>query len=313
MNKITLFRRSLTLLAVLVLLSFSSIACGPYMDFDDSHYSVLEEKTFNTSPGKDFNLEAFSGDVVISTSTEPQVYVKVLGNERASKKVHIKFKNSDEGVSVVTKRTDGWNFFNFGSGIRLKFEIVLPKNYNVKVSTAGGDVLLSGLEGKIGLHSSGGDIKLRNTDGNTYVSTSGGDVSAISSSGSLELKTSGGDINIDKFNGNVDASTSGGDITLNGSNGKVSAHTSGGEVSLTYYGENYGIDLASSGGDVQVKLPANFSADARMYASGGNIKCNFPTTNVINISSSKYEAELNNGGNPLVLRSSGGDIVVSNK
>ena len=313
MKKIIKFCKPLTVLAALALISFSSLACGPYMDFDNSHYSIIEEKTFNTSPGKNFNLEASSGDVIISTSNEPQVIIKVLGDERAKKKTTIKYENSDEGVSVIAKRRDGWNFFNFGAGVKLRFEIVLPENYNVKVATSGGDILLSGLDGNIKLHSSGGDIKLKNTNGETLVSTSGGDVSSTNSTGNLEFKTSGGDVHIDKFNGNVDASTSGGDIFLDGNNGEVRAHTSGGEVSLIYTGQNYGIDLASSGGDVNVQLPANFAADAKMYASGGDIKCNFPTTNVQNISSSKYEAELNNGGKPLLIKSSGGDIIVKGK
>ncbi len=313
MKNIIKFCMTLFLPVIFVLLSFSTFACGPYMEFDNSHYSVIEEKTFNTSPGKEFNLEASSGDVIISTSNEPQVIVKVLGDEKTEKKVNIKYENSDEGVSVIAKRRDGWNFFNFGSEVKLRFEVVLPDNYNVKVSTSGGDILLSNLNGKIKLHSSGGDIKLKNTNGETFVSTSGGDVSSTNSAGNLEFKTSGGDVHIVKFDGNVDASTSGGDIFLNGSNGKVRAHTSGGEVSLIYSGNNYGIDLASSGGDVNVQLPANFAADAKMYASGGDIKCNFAATNAQNISASKYEAQLNNGGNPLVVKSSGGDIIVRSK
>ncbi len=313
MEKIIKSLKRLTLLAVSALLSISSLACGPYMEFDNSHYSIIEERTFNTTPGKNFNLEASFGDVIISTSNEPQVLIKVLGNERTKKRITFKYENSDEGVSVVAKRKDGWNLFNFGSGAKLKFEVVLPVNYNVKAATSGGDILLSGLDGKIKLHSSGGDIKIKNTNGDTFVSTSGGDVSSINSTGNLEFKTSGGNVHIDKFNGNVDASTSGGDIFLDGSNGAVKAHTSGGEVSLNYSGQNYGIDLASSGGDVRVQLPSDFAADAKLYASGGDIKCSFPTTNVQNISSSKYEAELNNGGMPLVLRSSGGDIRVRSK
>ena len=313
MEKIIQLGKSLARIAVFAILSISSIGCGPYMEFGSTHYSTIEEKTFNTTPGKNFNILAFSGDVIISTSNEPQVYVKVLGNKRTREKVNINFENSDEGVSVIAKRKDGWSYFNFGSGIKLRFEVVLPENYNAKVTTAGGDILLSSLNGRIELHSSGGDIKLRNTKGETSVSTSGGDVSSTNSTGNLEFKTSGGDVNIKKFNGNVDASTSGGDIYLDGSNGKVSAHTSGGEVILNYNGENYGIDLGSSGGDVKVNLPAGFAADAKMYASGGDITCNFPTTNVQNISSHKYEAELNNGGNPLVVKSSGGDIVVRSK
>lgn len=313
MEKVKLFGKILTPLLPLLLFCLISFACGPYSELDNSNYSTIEEKTFSTTPGKNFVLEAFSGDVAIAASEDSQVYIKVMGNEKTQKKVSIDFENSDDGVTVTAKKRDGWSFFNFGSGVKLKFEVMLPKNYNAKISTSGGDIILSGLTGKINLHSSGGDIKLKDTNGETYVSTSGGDLNATNSIGDLEFKTSGGDVNIQKFNGSVDASTSGGDIYLEGGNGKVRAHTSGGEIELKYTGSNYGIDLASSGGDVKVHLPSDFAADAKMYASGGNISCNLSSTSVVNISSSKYEAQINNGGAPLLLKSSGGDIIVSSK
>jgi len=313
MKNVELSCRITAIILFFFFFSFISFACGPYTDFDNSNYSVIEEKTFDTSPGKDFNLEAYSGDVFITTSEGSQVRVRVLGNDRTRKRVNVEFENSDDGVNVIAKRIGGWSFFNFGSSIKLRFEITLPKNYNAKVSTSGGDIKLAYLNGKIDLRSSGGDIGISNTSGKTFVSTSGGDLSSNNSIGDMEFKTSGGDVHIEKFNGNVDASTSGGDIYLNGSNGKVRAHTSGGEIELNYTGNNYGIDLASSGGDVKAHLPLGFAADAKMYSSGGDIKCNFTTTNVQNISSNKYEALLNNGGEPLLIKSSGGDIVVSCK
>ncbi len=297
----------------ITLLSFLSFTCGRYTELDNSNFEVLQEKTFNTSHGKDFTLKAFSGDVIITTSDEPQVYVKILGNERAKKKVEFKFKNTDEGVAVIAERRDGWNFFNFGSGIKLRFEVRLPKNYNADVSSSGGDISLADLNGNIDFRSSGGDIRVKNSNGQAQVTTSGGDINLDNTSGNFELKTSGGDIKNIRFNGNVSASTSGGDIIMEGANGKIDAATSGGEITLNYSGQNMGISLISSGGDIKVKLPNDFNAQAKMYASGGDIECSFSGNNVQRISSSRYEADFNNGGQELLLKTSGGDIIVSKK
>ncbi len=67
--------------ALLIFLSFSATACNVYINDDGGSLTVLHEKTFDTSPGKKLTLKAYSGDVIVTTSTDPKVYVKVLGNE----------------------------------------------------------------------------------------------------------------------------------------------------------------------------------------------------------------------------------------
>jgi DUF4097 and DUF4098 domain-containing protein YvlB len=298
---------------ILIFLVFSSLACGHYSEFKDSSYSLLNEKTFNTVPGKSFKLKAYSGDVTVTTSDDPQVYIKIYGNERAEKKVKFDFDETDEGVTVTADGHNEWNFFNFGRGIKLRYEIKLPRNYNAKISSSGGDIRLENLNGKIELSSSGGDIIIKNTTGNVAASTSGGEVTLDNTEGNLDLKTSGGDIKSTGFKGDISASTSGGEIKLIGGNGKIDAGTSGGNVELDYTGQNMGILLETSGGDINLKLPSDFSAHARMSTSGGSIHCDFSGNNATNISSSKYEADLNNGGKDLIVKTSGGDINVSKK
>ena len=309
------FSREFIWLPIILFLSFTTFACGHYTEFDSdySDYKILKEKTFDTSPGKNLILKASSGDVLITTSDAPKVYVKILGNERASQKVKFNFENSADGVTVIAENKDGWNFFDFGRGIKLRFEITLPKSYNAKVSSSGGDISLNDLNGNADLHSSGGDVKVQNISGNTVVSTSGGDITINNNSGNLDLNTSGGDIKTTGFNGNVSATSSGGDIILEGSNGQIDAHTSGGEINLNYSGENLGIKLVSSGGNIVVKLPGNFNAQANLYASGGDIQCGFEGNNVQKISSSKYEADFNNGGKDFIAKTSGGDITIKKK
>ena len=53
----------------------------------DENLSILHEKTFNISPDKLLKLDASSGDVIINSWDKPQVYVKILGNSKAERKV----------------------------------------------------------------------------------------------------------------------------------------------------------------------------------------------------------------------------------
>jgi DUF4097 and DUF4098 domain-containing protein YvlB len=313
MKKKYFFKVGMFSLVFFLFLSFSSLAGNFYYKKSDSNLKVLEERTFNTTPGKNFELKASAGDVFISTTDSPNVNIKILGNEKAQKNFTFEFENTSNGVTVTTKKKDKWNIFNLFNNINLRFEITLPKNYNANVFTSGGDIKLASLQGEIKLRSSGGDITIKNTNGKLDISTSGGDITLDNAVGNQKLSTSGGDIESNGFNGNIDASTSGGDISLNGSNGEISASTSGGEVRLNYSGKNLGIKLKSSGGDVVAKLPSDFNAHADLHASGGDINCEFKANNVDHISSSKYEADLNSGGKTLYVKTSGGDINIQKR
>ena len=277
----------------------------------DEKLKVIHDKTFSISPGNDFKLDASSGDVIISSWNKNEVHVKILGNDKAKEKVNFSFNNTEDIVEVEAKYD--WSLFMMVKGIKLRFEIQVPKEFNTQAYTSGGDIKLQNVEGKIALETSGGDINLSDLNGNIEVSTSGGDITFNNSYGDLNFSTSGGDIKGNKFSGKLEVSTSGGDITLIGSDAKIEASTSGGDISLDYSGPNQGIELSSSGGDIKVKFPKDFNASAIMSTLGGDIKSDFTGNNAVKISSSKFEADINNGGNSLILKTSGGDIVLKKK
>lgn len=275
----------------------------------DENLKVLHEKTFNISPGKLLKLDASSGDVIVKTWDKPQVYIKVLGNSKAERKVDFSFDATDEYVEVIADHPH--SFFNwFGNGIRIKFEITVPTNFDTKIRSSGGDIIMAGINGEQWMRTSGGDVLVNDVNGDLTVSTSGGDVTTTNTKGTSELHTSGGEVKCTNFEGDLRASTSGGDIILNGKNSKIYANTSGGDVTLNYNGENKGIDIGTSGGSIKLRLPADFNASARLSTSGGSITCSLNTTNISKITSSKFEADINNGGNRLVAKTSGGDIEV---
>ncbi len=308
-GRIRLFNAA-AVIAILFLFNLTVNARSVRSNSDGSYQNVLVEKSFDTTPGKNFDLEASFGDVIINTSDNPKVIIKVLGSEDTYKKLKIDFENTPEGVKVTAKRKDSWNIFNFWHNSKLKFDVTLPKQYNANITSSGGDISIDGLTGTTDLHTSGGDVKMTNMNGTATVKTSGGDITLENTSGNTVLKTSGGDIKSVSFKGDLNASTSGGDIVLSGSDSKISASTSGGEIKLDYIGVNKGIDLYSSGGDIEAKLPADFRADAKLSSSGGSIHCKFKSSDIEELSSHKLIGKFNGGGEPLVIKTSGGDIDV---
>lgn len=297
-----------TLILFTLIISINSIACS-FADAGKEDLKTLQEKTFKISSDKDIIVEASFGDVLITSWDNNEVYVKILGNEKTREKVEFYFDNSDSEVKVRAeheKSSWGWS----SRGMDLRFEIKVPKKFNSRITTAGGDIRLANVDGKNALKTSGGDISIRIAKGDLNIRTSGGDISLDEVSGKINASTSGGDITANKFTGNFDVSTSGGDIDLTGSNATIEASTSGGDITLYYSGENKGIKLSTSGGDIDIKLPDNFNASALLSSSGGSVKSDFTGNNAVKISSNKFEADINNGGPDLIAKTSGGTVRV---
>jgi DUF4097 and DUF4098 domain-containing protein YvlB len=303
-------QRSFATFLFLLLLASSSYSCAE-SEYSDDKLKVIHDKTFPISPGKDFKLDASSGDVLISSWNKNEVHVKIWGNDKAKEKVEFNFNDSENMIEVEAKFD--WSLFMLMKGVQLRFEVKVPQEFNIDAVTSGGDIKLQNIKGKFVLKTSGGDINISDLNGNVEVSTSGGDIVFNNAHGDLNFSTSGGDIKGNRFSGNLEAATSGGDISLAGSDVKINGSTSGGDISLDYTGQNKGIELSTSGGDIVVKLPKDFNASANLSTLGGDIKCDFKGNNAVKISSSKFEADINNGGNPLILKTTGGDIVVKKK
>lgn len=266
--------KSVLLNAVIAVIFLSNLltACSGDLYNVSDNLEVIMERSFPTSEGKELRVKGQSGDIVVTTWDKQEVYFKVLGNEKAKDRFEFEFENNDSFVGLITDSKG--SFSNWFGGASLRIEIKVPKRYNAK------------------LHTSGGDIKL------------------IEVEGEHQLNTSGGDIECKNFLGSLDASTSGGDIDLYGGNSTITAHTSGGDIMLNYSGENHGIDLSTSGGDIVAKLPSDFNASMEISTSGGDVSCGLTMNNATKISSHKLIADLNKGGEKFYAHTSGGDIDV---
>ena len=279
-------RSSLKLVLILTITAFSFLLTT---NSEASNGKVLHEKTFNVSAGGKLVLKADVGDAKVETWNEDKVYVEISGNSKAEDEIEFRFEQTSNGVEIIAdKESDGW--FSWSSGFDLNFHFKVPKEFNITLKTAGGDLETMNLMGDVEMKTSGGDIKLHNVDGE------------------IELGTSGGDIDGKEITGNLNAGTSGGDIDLSVQGGKISAKTSGGDIKLRYSGENLGIERGTSGGDIDILLPSDIKADVFLRTSGGDIEVNYPNADYSVMKSYKYEGKLNGGGNLIEAKTSGGDV-----
>jgi len=256
----------------LISMAFSLNACGSMNIHSDDDLQLIKEKTFSILPGKNLFVDISSGDVTVTYWDKEEVYVKILGDEDAMEKMDFTLEGNDEEVKVTGKKKS--SISSWFSNINVEVEIKVPSQFNLNVSTAGGDIKCGGITGK------------------------------------AELNTSGGDVWADKFSGSLNASTSGGNIFLFCRDADIAAETSGGDVKLEYEGVSKGIDLSTSGGDIEIKLPKEFIASLELSTSGGDVSCSLNMTNIKKSSGTRLIGDINGGGEKLSANTSGGDITV---
>ncbi|MBE0570757.1 MAG: DUF4097 family beta strand repeat protein [Ignavibacteriaceae bacterium] len=259
----------------IVSVAFMFTACGSMSLSSNDDLQLIKEKSFNISPGKNLLVDISSGDVKVTYWDKNEVYIKVFGNENAMEKMNFNMEGTEEMIKITGKKKS--SISSWFSNVNVEMEIKVPAQFNLDISTAGGDIKCGGITGK------------------------------------AELSTSGGDIWADKFSGLMIASTSGGNIFLFCSDANIEAETSGGDIKLEYEGDNKGIDLSTSGGDIEVKVPKEINASMELSTSGGDVSCSLNMSNVKKISGSRLIGDLNGGGEKLLAHTSGGDISVTEK
>lgn len=270
----------------------------------------LYSKSFDVNKGELLRLKTDLGDIKITSWNSNTVEIVVFGREKVNEYFDFIFEKRDRQVYVECERTSS-SWLNIFSSFDLSFEIKIPEEFDINLSTAGGDINIYELNGMLDAKTSGGDIKISNCSGKKHFSTSGGDIELTNSTGNSEISTSGGDINVMENDGELKASTSGGDIRVKSNKGKISVGTSGGDIMIEHRGENEGISASTSGGDVRIAVGKDIKANVKLRTSGGDAKCNHSNARADVIKSQKYEGTINDGGNLIECTSSGGDVILS--
>ncbi len=289
------------LLVIFTLLGFSALQAAST--------DLFIEKTFKVSSGETLTMEVMGGDIKLAAWDKDEVYVKVFANKKAQEKLDFIVEKNSGGVLVKSEKKSSfsWEWNNISS----KYEIMVPKEFLLDLKTSGGNIEVDEIIGTKNVKTSGGDINLKNTSGILEAKTSGGNVIIKFNNGEIDVATSGGDIEVYDVMGNISATTSGGNIEIKNSVGEIDAKTSGGDIEVLHKGENKGMKLYTTGGNIKLKLEKSVSADLDLKTTGGNVSCDLSGLKIIEMKSNYLEAKVNGGGNIIKAKTTGGDIDVN--
>jgi len=295
-------------------------------------------KTFDLNQPGILNAKSSGGGIEVKIhdqkTVEVQAFVRKNGKVLSPNdpRVHdvledfdLEIEKSGSVITANVERKTGFNLWNNNAGISLT--IIVPREMSCNVSSSGGGLKVSGVAGTHHFSSSGGGVHLENITGTTEAKSSGGGVKVINQNGDVQLSSSGGGVSLDDAQGKVIAFSSGGGVNLTNIHGDVDAGSSGGSV--TVRGESGSLKAKSSGGSVHV-IVGKLSKELYLESSGGGIDAIIKNGDKLgldlDLSSEKVNIELhnfsgkseknrvkgamNNGGIPVYMRSSGGNVNV---
>ena len=228
------------------------------------------EKTLPTMSGEHLKIDLESGgDLHITGWDQNEVQVVVRPGGRDQDNVRVDIEKVSGGVEIrsETIRRQRRNSTSF------KYEIKVPRAYNMTIESTGGSVRVEDVEGTIEGETMGGELELRNLRGNLDLSTMGGQILLVDSEVDGAVSTMGGDVEIRDVVGDVDASTMGGDVKYHnvqrrqGAEAKVvKISTMGGRIDVP--DAPGGADLKTMGGEINVDRAQGF---VKANTMGGQI------------------------------------------
>jgi DUF4097 and DUF4098 domain-containing protein YvlB len=218
-----------------------------------------EKLTFDLNTGGDIEVTGWDRESA-SITTE------VTGRDADEVQVDIERVSSGIKISTPSQRGRGWK-------ANIKITVRVPRRYDVKINTMGGDVSLEDLEGSFTGETMGGDMTFRGLTGEANISTMGGDISVHQSELDGEVSTMGGDVVLEDIDGNLNAATMGGDVRQ--SNVRRTGGAGGEPVKVNSHGGDVEVDTAPAGanvstmgGDIHVRSASEFLKATTM---GGDI------------------------------------------
>jgi len=303
-------------------------------------------------------VETSGGGITVKggSDADARVEVYVRGNNgRSLNKEEIQQRLDEfyeltvtvENHKVIAKAKNKKNIRDWSRSVSVSFTLYVPENVSTDLTTSGGGITLSHLNGTQKFETSGGGLHLDHLAGHTNGSTSGGGIHVSDSKDDIDLTTSGGGIEATNCSGNIKLETSGGGLHLHALTGVIHATTSGGgaegsdiagELSVHTSGSGIhlqnlscSLDASTSGSSIDVEM-ASLGKYIKINNGGGNINLTIPqgkgvdltldanrikTNELDNFRGSQEEGHmkgtLNGGGIPVTLDAGGGRINLTMK
>jgi beta-lactamase regulating signal transducer with metallopeptidase domain/DUF4097 and DUF4098 domain-containing protein YvlB len=214
------------------------------------------------------------GAVTITGWDRPEVSVRARLRGRDWRETEVHLRGTADGATL---ESDFMSSDNTRSSSHA-FIISVPRNFNVRVRSSGGDVNISNVDGKFSGETGGGEITIRNASGRVELATGGGNIEVTDSRMDGVVSTGGGTVNIQRVTGNLSGSSGSGPVTYiqsgSGSNSSSESESATNTVTIESGGSKRTISgsairMTSAGGDIRLPQAPN---GAYVTTGGGHVR-----------------------------------------
>jgi len=271
---------------------------------EEAHFS----KTLFVGPGGNLTMNVDRGDVHVTGSDQNTVEVQVdrkvtraSDSEAAGilKEERLVLKQTGNDISITTHELPGFHNHSFwgwltGPNLNVHYEITVPRKFDVRVETSGGQIKVASLQGNANVKTEGGGLDFNDIEGRVNGQTEGGGIRAVSCKNELLVQTQGGGITIERFTGP-----------------RVRATTEGGSISAEFAAApKADCELRTEGGSVTARLPQGAAVTLDAHTEGGSVRTDLPVQVEGQFHNSTLKGTVNGGGPLLKLETEGGSIEV---
>lgn len=273
-------------------------------------------KSFANAAIKNVNVKTSGGSITVSGGNASDAHVEVYINannnngEISKEELAERLKDYDLDVSISGNELEvsakAKSNFNWKKSLSISFKIYVPKEVSTNLTTSGGSIKLSNLNGEQSFGTSGGSLNVNQLNGIVKGHTSGGSINVTNSKSNIDMRTSGGGINGDHISGELITGTSGGSINLTEMACSLETSTSAGSTHVQMDQLGKYIKINGSVGHIDLQIPSGKGLDLDLH--GNRISTNVTTNFNGEKDDSRMVGKLNGGGIPVTVRTSIGGI-----
>lgn len=276
-----------------------------------------ESREFVVRPGAVVKVKSISGNVVVKgtegSTVRVELYIKKglsffqRGQSIDDANILIFQRDNEIIADIQPKRSDAW----VSSNTQYHFVISVPNRTSCHISTSGGKIELSNVDGSHMLKTAGGDILIERTSGEVKVYSTGGAIRGDDIRGIIFAQAVGGNIDLSGISGETRFRVTGGNLSLHRMNGTIIGETNGGNIRGDILSILHGLDLSVAGGNIDLTIPGMIGMS--MNVRGNRVVVNRLRNFDGEIKTNSLIGSINGGGLPVKLRSSGGtvDLIVN--
>ena len=163
------------------------------------------ERTMKTLPGEDLTLDILSGGAVhVRGWDHNSVQVRAYLSRSNRRYTQITLEAKPGGILLQSRLNPGKTL---SGPANLRFEVWVPLKYNLSISSTGGELLISDVDGMFHGATAGGRIFIDHSRGRVELFTGGGEVRVSNSDLTGSVTTAKGLTAVSKVNGDVQVSS----------------------------------------------------------------------------------------------------------